>query len=240
MTTAQESDIAIQTIGVERVFCSGSNAVKALKGVDLCVPTAHIVALKGRSGSGKTTLLNCLGGLDQASAGEILIHQRAVQQFSDNERTEWRRKEVGFVFQAFGLLPTLSALENVELMLRIAGFGRKSRTKQALAALELVDLAKWKDHRPFEMSGGQNQRVAIARAIVTRPKIILADEPTGELDSETTHQIMALLRRLAHDETVTILLATHDELVDQYVDTVIELVDGRIKTNSAETQPVTT
>jgi ABC-type lipoprotein export system ATPase subunit len=219
---------AIETRDLERTYTAGDRAVKALRGIDLVVPTGAFVALKGRSGSGKTTLLNCLGGLDQPTRGSVMVNGRSLTGLSEKELTAWRRSEVGFIFQSFGLLPTLSAYENVELMLRIAKLPRKQRKARARHCLDLVGLGKWANHRPCEMSGGQQQRVAIARAIANEPRLILADEATGELDSETTHAILALFRRIVAEEGLTMLLATHDPLADEYVDEIVQLADGRI------------
>ena len=219
---------AIHAEGVERAYPVGGGVVHALRGIDLSIPPGRFIALKGRSGSGKTTLLNCLGGLDRPTAGRVLIHGRPLLDLSEAELTAWRRDEVGFIFQSLGLLPTLSAYENVELMLRIARMPRPERRPRALACLELVGLGKWADHRPYEMSGGQQQRVAIARAIANRPRLILADEPTGELDSETTREVLSLFREIVHGEGLTMLMATHDDLADEYVDEVLRLEDGRI------------
>lgn len=223
-----QTAVAIEADGVRRVFHADSHEIVALDGIDLMVENGRFIALKGRSGSGKTTLLNCLGGLDAPTDGVIRINGREIHQLTDEERTSWRQKEVGFIFQSFGLLPTLSAYENIELMLRIAGFSRKERRQRTNETLELVGLAEWGSHRPYEMSGGQQQRIAIARALANKPRIILADEATGELDSETAREILTLLQSVAREEDVTILLATHDGLVDEYVDQVVELVDGRI------------
>ena len=219
---------AIEVIGLRRVYKSAQQEVVALQDINLVIPVGRFVAVKGKSGSGKTTLLNCLGGLDQPTSGTIRIQGRAIQTFSEKELTSWRRKEIGFVFQSFGLLPTLSAYENVELMLRIAGTPRRDRRRRTMEALQLVELEKWLDHRPFEMSGGQQQRLALARALANHPRLILADEATGELDSATTETILTLLRKIVREEGVTILLATHDSLVDDYVDEVLQLSDGRI------------
>ena len=219
---------AIHAEGVERAYPVGGGVVHALRGIDLSIPPGRFIALKGRSGSGKTTLLNCLGGLDRPTAGRVLIHGRPLLDLSEAELTAWRRDEVGFIFQSLGLLPTLSAYENVELMLRIARMPRPERRPRALACLELVGLGKWADHRPYEMSGGQQQRVAIARAIANRPRLILADEPTGELDSETTREVLSLFREIVHGEGMTMLMATHDDLAGEYVDEVLRLEDGRI------------
>jgi len=220
--------LAIDVQGLERVYGSGSQRVAALQGVDLQVPAGRLVAVKGRSGSGKTTLLNCIGGLDRGSAGLIRVFDRDLTQLSDAQLTEWRSKEVGFVFQSFGLLPTLSAFENVELLLRIAGLPYRQRQQRARRCLALVGLEKWAGHRPYEMSGGQQQRVAIARAIANQPQIILADEATGELDSETAREILSLFRTLVDEESLTILLATHDNLVDEVAHQILFLQDGVI------------
>lgn len=224
---------AIVVADLMRVYRSAAQPVYALRGVNLTVAAGRFVALKGRSGSGKTTLLNCIGGLDQPSAGSVTVHGRPLGDLSDRELTLWRQKEVGFIFQSFGLLPTLSAYENVELMLRIAGIDRRERRERTRAYLELVGLAKWADHRPYEMSGGQQQRVAIARAIANSPRILLADEATGELDSETARQILDLFRAIVEQEKLTVLLASHDSLVDAYVDQVVFLKDGQIVEDSA-------
>ena len=219
---------AILAQGVERAYPVGGGHVHALRGIDLSIPPGRFIALMGRSGSGKTTLLNCLGGLDRPTAGRVAIHGRALLDLSEAELTAWRRSEVGFIFQSLGLLPTLSAYENVELMLRIARMARAERRARALACLEMVGLGKWADQRPYEMSGGQQQRVAVARAIANRPRLILADEPTGELDSETTREVLSLFRAIIHAEGLTMLMATHDDLADEYVDEVLRLEDGRI------------
>lgn len=220
--------LAIKVQGLERVYGSGSQQVSALQGVDLQVSAGQFVAVKGRSGSGKTTLLNCIGGLDRGNAGTIHIFNRDITLLNDAQLTEWRSKEVGFIFQSFGLLPTLSAFENVELLLRIVGIPHQQRQERARYCLELVGLDKWANHRPYEMSGGQQQRVAIARAIANQPQIILADEATGELDSETANEILSLFRKLVDEESLTILLATHDSLVDTVAHEILFLRDGAI------------
>ncbi|GAB4580177.1 MAG: ABC transporter ATP-binding protein [Anaerolineales bacterium] len=220
---------AIEVHQLERTYLSGSHPVRALRGIDLTLPAGRFVALKGRSGSGKTTLLNCLGGLDRPTAGVVKIYNRDLAAMGEQELTKWRRQEVGFIFQAFGLLPTLSAFENVELILRLAKKPRPERLKRALACLDLVGLRKWADHRPHEMSGGQQQRVAIARALANAPRLILADEPTGELDSETSLEILDLFRTIVKSQNITMLMATHDSLVDEFVDEVLVLRDGKIE-----------
>ncbi|MCA9918116.1 MAG: ATP-binding cassette domain-containing protein [Anaerolineales bacterium] len=225
--------LAIDVRQVKRVY---GGTVTALAEIDLQIPIGRFVALKGRSGSGKTTLLNCIGGLDQPTSGDIYVYDHAVHQLDDEAATAWRQKEVGFVFQSFGLLPTLSAYENVDLMLRIAGFPRRERQQRVLECLQMVGLEQWMHHRPYELSGGQQQRIALARAIANRPKVILADEATGELDSETAREILTLLKNIAHQERVTILLASHDSLVEEYVDEVVHLVDGRIHHENGHVQ----
>jgi putative ABC transport system ATP-binding protein len=219
---------ALEIEGLERTYGVGESSVHALRGIDLRIQRGQFVALKGRSGSGKTTLLNCAGGLDQPTAGRVRIFGRDLAEMDDRQLTDWRRQEVGFIFQGYGLLPTLSAFENVELMLRIAGVPRRQRAERALHCLDLVGLAKWVGHRPYEMSGGQQQRVAIARAIANQPRLVLADEPTGELDSETVQEVLELFRAIIKDHGMTMLCATHDNLVDEYVDQVLTLQDGRI------------
>ena len=221
-------NLAINVQGLERVYGSGSQRVLALQGVNLQVPAGQFVAVKGRSGSGKTTLLNCLGGLDRGNAGTIHIFAHNITHLNDAQLTEWRSKEIGFIFQSFGLLPTLSAFENVELLLRIAGIPHRQRQERARHCLELVGLGKWIEHRPYEMSGGQQQRVAIARAIANQPQLILADEATGEPDTETGNEILSLFRKLVDEQLLTILLATHSNQVDEFVHQTLFLQDGRI------------
>jgi putative ABC transport system ATP-binding protein len=219
---------AIETRDLWRIYRTGAQEVPALRGVNLAVEPGRFVAVKGRSGSGKTTLLNCLGGLDHPTSGSVYVFGRDISTLSERELTHWRRNRVGFVFQSFGLLPTLSAYENVELMLRIVGVQARERRERARYCLDLVGLTKWLDHRPFEMSGGQQQRVAIARAVANNPQFILADEPTGELDSTTAREILALFRRIVEEEHVTFVMVSHDALVDEYVDYSLQLKDGQI------------
>jgi putative ABC transport system ATP-binding protein len=181
--------------------------VAALRGIDLCIPAGGFVALKGRSGSGKTTLLNCVGGLDRPSSGTVRVFGEEIAKLSDRQRTRWRSRHIGFIFQSFGLLPTLSAYENVELMLRISGARIRERKERAIYCLNLVGLTKWMHHRPYELSGGQQQRVAIARALANKPRLMLADEPTGELDSTTAREVLEPLpprhrARAGHDPHV--------------------------------------
>jgi putative ABC transport system ATP-binding protein len=225
-----EADMAplVRTEEVTRIFHVGETEVAALRGVNLTVPPGVFAVLKGRSGSGKTTLINLIGGLDRPNTGEIFVYGDPLSQLSDRELTDLRRHRIGFVFQSFALVPTFSALENVELMLRIAGVWH-GRRERAMHSLELVGLGSRAGHRPWELSGGQQQRVAIARALVTRPQLVLADEPTGELDSTTGRQIMALFQHLVVQQGITVVMATHDPVVDEYADLIFELVDGRVQ-----------
>lgn len=220
----------IETKDLWRVYPSKNHAegIPALRGINLRVETGAFVTLKGRSGSGKTTLLNCLAGLDKPTSGSVNVLGHDLMQMSDDDLTAWRRDQIGLVFQSFGLLPTLSAYENIELLLRIKGDEYEARHKRALECLEIVGLSKWKDHRPYEMSGGQQQRVAIARALANDAKLILADEPTGELDSKTTHELLKFFRELVEERKITMLMVSHDPLVDEYVNEVLELRDGMI------------
>lgn len=202
--------------------------MEALRGVTLAVPPGVFAVLKGRSGSGKTTLLNLIGGLDRPTSGEVYVYGQSLSRLSGRKLTDLRRHRIGFVFQSFALIPTFSAFENVELMLRIAGVWR-GRQQRAMHSLEIVGLGPWAHHRPWELSGGQQQRVAIARALATRPDLILADEPTGELDSATGRQIMALFRYIVAQEGITVLMATHDPVVEEYAQIVFELGDGQVQ-----------
>ena len=228
---ANELDVngyVVETEDLWRVYKTGAQEVAALRGVSLKVEPGRFTVVMGRSGSGKTTLLNCIGGLDHPTSGIVRVFGRDISGLNDKQLTQWRREQVGFVFQSFGLLPTLSAYENVELMLRIAGVGGRERRERALYCLDLVGLRRWVQHRPYEMSGGQQQRVAIARSLANSPRLILADEPTGELDSTTAREILGLFRRVVEEEHVTLLMVSHDPLVNEYVDEVVRLKDGQI------------
>jgi len=212
---------------VSRIYTLGTAQVAALRDLSLEVPQGVMAALKGRSGSGKTTLLNMIGGLDQPTHGSIDLFGKPLSQMSTQEITDIRRHRIGFVFQSFAIFPAFSALENVELMLRIAGI-HQGRRERAMRSLEIVGLGAWANHRPWELSGGQQQRVAIARAISTHPDLILADEPTGELDSATARQIYALFRHIVDKEGVTLIMASHDPVIEEYAHLVFDLEDGRV------------
>lgn len=219
----------IQTENLWRVYETRGASVPALRGINLRVPAGKMVALKGRSGSGKTTLLNCLAGLDRPTSGAAHVLGHNLAEMSDDELTTWRREQIGLVFQSFGLLPTLSAYENIELLLRIKGDEYQHRHQRALECLDLVGMSRWRDHRPYEMSGGQQQRVAIARSLANRAGLIMADEPTGELDSRTAAEILTFFRDLAEKQGITILMVSHDPLVDQFAHNVLILKDGNIE-----------
>jgi ABC-type lipoprotein export system ATPase subunit len=218
----------VRTEQVTRTYHVDSRPVPALRGVDLAIDRGQVVALRGRSGSGKTTLLNCIGGLDRPTSGQVWFEGANVTGLPERKWVELRRHRIGFVFQAHALLATYSAGENVDLMLRLAGMKRHARQQRTAEVLALMGLAKWRDHRTFELSGGQQQRVAIARAIAPHPSLLLADEPTGELDSATGQQILTLFRRIADHDGTTVLIATHDLAVDAFADRVIHLQDGRV------------
>jgi putative ABC transport system ATP-binding protein len=214
--------------GVTRTFGREHTATRALRGVSLTVPAGQLVALRGRSGSGKTTLLNIVGGLDRPDSGRVQVAGRDVTAMSERERMALRRTSVAFIFQSFGLIPILSAAENVGVPLRITGTPPAEREERVRLMLDIVGLGGHAKQRPGELSGGQQQRVAIARALAGRPELLLADEPTGQLDSETAKQIMRLLRVVVQSEGVTALVATHDPDLIDIADSVLILEDGQI------------
>jgi putative ABC transport system ATP-binding protein len=213
---------------VSRTFGTGRNAVHALREVSFTVPRGQLVALHGRSGSGKTTLLNITGGLDRPDSGQVLVAGHEVSAMGERGRLVLRRSAVAFIFQSFGLIPILSAAENVGIPLRIAGSSPSDREDRVRLMLDLVGLADRGRQRPGELSGGEQQRVAIARALAGGPQLLIADEPTGQLDAETGRQIMRLLRTAIRAEGVTVLVATHDRALINLADTVLSLADGRI------------
>jgi putative ABC transport system ATP-binding protein len=218
----------VEATGLRRDYPSGDVVIHAIAGVDIAVGRGRLVAVRGRSGSGKTTLLNLLGGLDRPTAGRVVVDDRDLSAMSDAELVEVRRRTIAFIFQAFGLVPILSAAENVEVPLRLVSADPAERDARVAELLELVGLADRARHRPHELSGGEQQRVAIARALANRPRLLLADEPTGQLDSETGHRIMLLLRSVVRSEGVTALVATHDPLMLDVADEVLELRDGQL------------
>ena len=218
----------VQVDGVTRTFGHGHIATRALRGVSFTVPAGQLVALRGRSGSGKTTLLNIVGGLDHPDTGRVQVAGRDVTAMTERDRMGLRRTSVAFIFQSFGLIPILSAAENVGIPLRITGTPPAEREERVRLMLDLVGLGGHAKQRPGELSGGQQQRVAIARALAGRPGLLLADEPTGQLDSETAKQIMRLLRVVVQSEGVTALVATHDPSLIDIANSVLVLEDGQI------------
>ena len=218
----------VEAAGLVRDYPSGEGVIHALRGIDLVVGRGQLVAVRGRSGSGKTTLLNLLGGLDRPTAGRVLVEGLEISAMDEDELVDVRRRTVAFIFQAFGLLPILSAAENVEVPLRLIHADPFERDRRVAELLELVGLGERMHHRPHELSGGEQQRVAIARALANRPALLLADEPTGRLDSETGHRIMHLVRTVIRSEGITAVVATHDPLMLDVADRVVELRDGQI------------
>ena len=222
----------ISAQGLVKVFGSGDQAVTAVNGVDLDIMPGEFLAVTGRSGSGKTTLLNLLAGLDQPNDGGVVFEGRNLGEFSEAQLVELRRTRIAFVFQSFGLIPLLSAFENVELPLHIGGAGWRERRQRAGEALELVGLGSRTGHRPYELSGGEQQRVAIARALVAGPSVLFADEPTGELDSVTGIAIATILRDIARERGVTVITATHDLALAGMCTRRLEMADGEFVNGS--------
>lgn len=218
----------ISAVDIWKSYRIGSEEINALRGVNLQVLPGQFIAVVGRSGSGKTTLLNIMAGLDQPSAGTVLFEEEDLSEMSEKELTEIRRHRIGFVFQSFGLLPLLSAFENTELPLRISGVRGREREERTREALEIVGLWPRAKHRPYELSGGEQQRVAIARAIVGRPSLILADEPTGELDSNNAHAIFGLFKEMVRKQGISVVSATHDSTLLGMADEVKEIRDGQL------------
>jgi putative ABC transport system ATP-binding protein len=218
----------LEAVDVVRDYPSGDVTIHALRGIGLAASPGQLLAVRGRSGSGKTTLLNILGGLDRPTSGRVLIDGNEISAMTEDELVDVRRRSVAFIFQSFGLVPILSAAENVEIPLRLVRTDARSRDARVRELLELVGLGGRAKHRPHELSGGEQQRVAIARALANRPRILLADEPTGQLDSETGHVIMLLLRDVVRTEGVSAIVATHDPVMLDVADRIVELRDGEL------------
>lgn len=223
----EKREVLIKLEKIYKIYNPGENEVRALDGIDLQIDKKEFVAIIGASGSGKSTLMNMLGCLDVPTEGSYILDGMDVSNLTDDEQSDIRNKEIGFIFQGFNLIPSLTALENVELPLLYRGVSATKRTELSVKALEMVGLSKRMDHKPSEMSGGQQQRVAIARAIAQAPPIILADEPTGNLDSVSTKEIMSILRRL-HEEGRTVILITHDNDIAESAKRIIRIKDGKI------------
>ncbi len=221
---------------IKRDFVLGAEIVYVLKGIDLIINKGEYVALMGPSGSGKSTLMNLLGCLDTPTSGSYILNGKDVSQMHDDELAEIRNKEIGFVFQTFNLLPRTTALDNVALPMIYAGFSKSERRERATEVLTQVSLSDRMDHQPNQLSGGQRQRVAIARALVNKPSIILADEPTGNLDSKTSVEIMSLFNQI-HKDGNTVILVTHEEDIAAYAHRVIRLRDGIIESDNMNENP---
>jgi putative ABC transport system ATP-binding protein len=223
-----ESDLIVEATDVRKVYDTGSVRVDALQGIELQVVRSEMVAIMGPSGCGKTTLLNCISGLDSIDGGDVRIEGRSLASMSDHERTDYRARRMGFVFQFYNLMPVLTAVENVELPLLVARVPMKEARTRALAALALVGLEERAKHVPDELSGGQRQRVTIARALVNNPAIVWADEPTGDLDSDGASETVALMRDLNLQRGLTFVVVTHDIGVGRRMDRIVRMLDGRV------------
>jgi putative ABC transport system ATP-binding protein len=220
--------LAVEAVGVVKTYDTDNVQVQALRGVSIAVPKGDMVAIMGPSGCGKTTLLNCLSGLDTVDAGVVRVDGVDISQLSDNEKSGYRARNMGFVFQFYNLLPVLSAVENVEMPLLVSGVPARDARERAMRALDLVHLTEWAQHRPGQLSGGQRQRVTIARALVNEPAIVWADEPTGDLDSKNADEIMELIVDLNTRNQQTFVIVTHDLRIAQSTFRIVNMLDGEI------------
>ena len=223
-----EKDILIRTKNLSKYYAVGDETIKALDDVNLEIERGQIVAILGTSGSGKSTLLNMLAGLERPTKGEVQIGKFRIDELTEAQLTKFRQRYTGFIFQAYNLLPTLTALENVAFPLCFRGVDKQTREKKAFEMLKLVGIEKRYKHKPAEMSGGQQQIVGIARALVTDPSIIFADEPTGNLDSHTTQEVMELIRNIVDTRHNTVIMVTHDKSVAEYADIIVNISDGKV------------
>lgn len=222
-------NIIIRIRDVKKIYQMGSEAIRAVDGVSLNIHQGEVCCLLGKSGSGKSTLLNLMAGLEKPTEGRIIFHKKHMERMDEDQLANFRREYVGFVFQSYNLLPTLTALENVALPLIFRGVSVKERNEKAMEMLEAVGLGNRAGHKPFEMSGGQQQRVSIARAFVNEPPVIFADEPTGNLDTKTTYEMMDLITGMAKKNNQTLIIVTHDLELAEYADRVVVLQDGKIE-----------
>ncbi|MBN1389337.1 MAG: ABC transporter ATP-binding protein [Candidatus Thermoplasmatota archaeon] len=226
--TLDESTPIVQARKIVKIYDTGSVKVEALKGIDLNVNKGEMVAVMGPSGCGKTTLLNCLSGLDETTSGNVIIEGTDLAKMKDDERTEYRARHMGFVFQFYNLLPVLTAVENVEMVLLLSGIRPKEARLRSAKALEVVGLNGYEKHRPSQLSGGQRQRVTLARALVNDPKIVWADEPTGDLDKKNSGEMMQMMKKLNEKLQMTFVIVTHDPDVAAECRRVIHMEDGKI------------
>jgi putative ABC transport system ATP-binding protein len=218
----------IQVKNLYKIFRVGDSKVRALNGVDLTIYRGEFCAIIGTSGSGKSTMLNMLAGLEKPTKGEVIIGGEHLEKMNENQLVRFRREKVGFIFQSFNLLGTMNAIENVALPLTFRGVDKKTREAKAVEMLKLVGLPKHMKHRPSEMSGGQQQRVGVARALVLDPEIIFADEPTGNLDSNTSAEVMQLMRKVVQEKNQTLVMVTHDNHLAGFADRIFHIIDGKI------------
>ena len=218
----------IQVKNLYKIFRVGNSKVRALNGVDLTIYRGEFCAIVGTSGSGKSTMLNMLAGLEKPTKGEVIVAGEHLENMTENQLVRFRREKIGFIFQSFNLLGTMNAVENVALPLTFRGVDKKTREEKASKMMDLVGLSKHKKHRPNEMSGGQQQRVGVARALVLDPEIIFADEPTGNLDSHTSEDVLKLMRKVVQEKNQTLVMVTHDNHLAGFADRVFHIIDGKI------------
>lgn len=225
---SKEEKPVIQVKNLYKIYSVGQNKVYALNGVDFTINRGEFCSIVGTSGSGKSTLLNMLAGLEKPTKGEVVIAGKHIEKMNENQLVKFRRERVGFVFQSFNLLPTMNAMENVALPLMFRGVPKKTRLKKAANILKVVGLEKHRKHKPTQMSGGQQQRVGVARALVVDPEIIFADEPTGNLDSHTSAEVMELFKKIVREQNKTLIMVTHDEHLASFADRIFHIIDGKI------------
>lgn len=228
MLGEQKEKPVIEVKDLYKIYRVGDEKVRALNGVDFSIYRGEFCAIVGTSGSGKSTLLNMLAGLEKPTKGEIIIAGEHMEKKNENQLVKFRREHIGFIFQSFNLMPTMDAVENVMLPLTFQGMDKKLRRKKAEEVLELVNLKKHMKHKPTQMSGGQQQRVGVARALVVNPEIIFADEPTGNLDSHTSEEVMELMKKVVREQKQTLVMVTHDNHLASYADRIFHIIDGKI------------
>lgn len=228
MEESNKKEPVIQVSHLYKLYSVGDSKVRALNGVDMTINRGEFCSIVGTSGSGKSTLLNMLAGLEKPTKGEIIIGGEHIEHMKENQLVQMRREKVGFIFQSFNLIPTMNAVENVALPLTFRGMPKKARQKKAEEMLELVGLSRHKKHKPMQMSGGQQQRVGVARALVLEPEIIFADEPTGNLDSKTSREVMDLMRKVVSEKNQTLVMVTHDNQLAKVADRIFHIIDGKI------------